>query len=286
MRKEIIFGCIYAALSFFALTPQLVAQADDAANEQTNKKVRDGIYRTDINQRLPLAYPHLEERDVLWEKRIWREINIKEMRNHHFAYEKRHFITLLFDALKNKKISAYSTVNDEFTEEIPYADLLKIIEKCDTIQLTDPETGITEDVPIKNDFDPKSIVRYRIKEVVYFDSKLGRMNVRIIGIAPIMNRYDNQGNFVASAPLCWFYYNDIRPVLAKEAIFLAQTDTKNMSWDDVFESRLFSSYITKESNVKDARLQDLYSGINILYESEKIKEGVRNFEADLFPDSN
>lgn len=284
MRK-IIIGCIFAALAIFAQIPSIYAQNNFPENENS-KQPKDGIYNSDMNRRLPLAYPHLEERDVLWEKRIWREIDIKELRNHHFAYEKRHLITVLFDALKKGHINAYSTANDEFTELLSFTELQSTVEKCDTIQLTNVETGIVEDVPIKNDFDPKSIVRYRIKEVVYFDSKLGRMKTKILGIAPIMNRYDDNGNFIASAPLCWFYYNELRPVLAREPIFSAHSDTKNMSWDDAFECRLFSSHITKESNIKDARLQDLYSGINILYEAEKIKEGVRNYEADLFPDSN
>jgi hypothetical protein len=47
-------------------------------------------------------------------------------------------------------------------------------------------------------------------------------------------------------------------------------------------SRYFSSFIVKESNVKDARLADMYSGIDALHEGEKIKEGIRNYEGDLF----
>jgi gliding motility associated protien GldN len=285
MRKELFIGCGIAALSFFALIQKMHAQSDFASKE-SSAFTKDAIYRTDVQKRMPLQHAHLEERDVLWEKRLWREIDVKELRNHHFAYEKRHFITVLFDALKKGEIDAYSSANDEFTELLSFGELQSTIEKCDTIQLTDLETGITENIAVKNEFDPKHIVRYRIKEIVYFDSKLGRLNTRILGIAPIMNRYDDNGNFITTAPLCWFYYNDIRPVLAKEPIFNAHSDTKNMTWDDVFESRLFASFITKESNIKDARLQDLYSGIHILYEGEKIKEGIRNYEADLFPDSN
>jgi hypothetical protein len=60
------------------------------------------------------------------------------------------------------------------------------------------------------------------------------------------------------------------------------SDLRDFSWDDVFQARVFASLITKESNVKDVRLQDQHSGMAVLHESEKIKENIRNIEADFF----
>jgi gliding motility associated protien GldN len=285
MKTGKLPGCIFAALILLALKQEPKAQNPNMDIAKSNKLSGD-IYRTDIAERMPLEYPHLEERDVLWEKRIWREIDVRELRNHHFAYEKRHFVTILLEALKNKKISAYSPSNDEFTEELSYDEISKVINTCDTSFVTDTESGLVTEVPYKNDFDPKSVIRYRIKEVVYFDSKLSRMNHRILGIAPIMNRYDNQNNLIGAVPLCWFYYNDLRNVLAKEPIFNAISDSRGLTWDDVFQIRFYSSQITKVSSLKDSRLQDMYSGINILYEAEKIHEDIRNREADMFSEGN
>ena len=56
-----------------------------------------------------------------------------------------------------------------------------------------------------------------------------------------------------------------------------------MSWEDVFEARLFSSYIIKESNVYDRRIKDYKSNpMALLLESDKIKKGLFNFEHDLW----
>jgi hypothetical protein len=74
-------------------------------------------------------------------------------------------------------------------------------------------------------------------------------------------------------------------LLAKEPLLSDHTDTQGLSWDDVFQARVFSSYITKESNVKNARLQDIHSGMAILDESEKIKEDIRNKELDFFSEN-
>jgi gliding motility associated protien GldN len=134
----------------------------------------------------------------------------------------------------------------------------------------------------KRTFDPHEVVRFRIKEITYFDSKLSRMNTRIIGIAPIKQFYSSNGDLLSHTPICWFYFDEIRPLLASESSFNSNNDIKSFSWDDVFLSRYFSSFIVKESNVNDARLADMYSGIDVLHEGEKIKEGIRNYEGDLF----
>lgn len=286
MKTMKIFGCLLVALATIAPLAQTNAQEISESGNTMKGKPNDAIYISNSAERLPLAHSHLEERDVLWEKRIWREIDIKELRNHHFANEKRQFIKILLDAAKKGDVRAYSNMNDEFTQEMTSGEIDGCTVKADTAYVMNVETGILEPVPYINEFNPSSVTRYRIKEVTYFDSRLGRLNTRILGIAPIMNRYDDGGNLIATAPICWFYYDDLRPILAKEPMFSAHSDTKQMSWDDVFESRFFASYITKESNVRDLRLQDIHSGVNVLHESDKIREDLRNREADMFSDNN
>ena len=282
MRNKSMISRFIAALTLIALTQNVMAQFSERATESCADRPLDGIYKTNMSERVPLPYPHLEERDVLWEKRIWREIDVKELRNHHFSNSDRFFFDILIDGLRNNKIKAYSAENENFSKELDFTDISKILYKDDTAQVTDPVTGDVTLTPFKHSFNPSDVTKYRIKEVVYFDSKLGRMNTRILGIAPVINVSDKEGNQIANTALCWFYYNDIRPILAVEPMFSEHSDTRGMSWDDVFQARIFSSYITKESNVKDARLQDLHSGMAIFYESEKIKESIRNIESDFF----
>jgi gliding motility associated protien GldN len=229
-----------------------------------------------------LPYDHIEERDVMWEKRIWREVDVKELRNHHFANEKRQLIKILLEAAQNGEVAAYGTLNDEFTNELSQDRIKEMLYSVDTVQVYNMDTEQFDEVVVFNEFNPQDVVRYRIKEVWYYDSRLSRMNVRILGIAPIINKTDNDGNFIATMPLCWFHFDDLRPVLAKEPVFNPHNDHGQMSWDDVFLSRDFASYITKESNNRDVRLQDVYSGVDILLESDKIHAGIFNFEPDLY----
>lgn len=282
MKANQIISCLVAALTLIA---PFNAFAQNNVTESGNVysiKGKNDIYVTSNNNRMPLPYDHIEERDVMWEKRIWREVDLKELRNHHFANEKRQLIKILLEAAKNGDITAYGTLDDEFTTELSQERISEMLYSTDTAQIYNMITEEFEDVVVFNEFNPQDVARYRIKEVWYYDSRLSRLNVRILGIAPIINKYDNDGNFIATMPMCWFHFDDLRPILAKEPSFNPNNDHSQMSWDDVFVSRFFSSYITKESNNRDLRLQDVYSGVDVLLESDKIHAGIFNFEQDLY----
>jgi hypothetical protein len=55
-----------------------------------------------------------------------------------------------------------------------------------------------------------------------------------------------------------------------------------MSFDDVFIRRMFSSYIYKESNVNDLRIEDYAAGRDILVEADRIKYQIVDFEQALW----
>jgi gliding motility associated protien GldN len=108
------------------------------------------------------------------------------------------------------------------------------------------------------------------------------MQVRILGIAPLIDVKDDNGNFRYEKPMFWVYYPEARESLARERVFNFGNDTSPMTWEDLFEMRFFSSYIYKESNVFDRRLQEYLSGVDLLLEADKIKQEIFNFEHDLW----
>ncbi|MEX2588914.1 MAG: gliding motility protein GldN, partial [Chitinophagales bacterium] len=82
--------------------------------------------------------------------------------------------------------------------------------------------------------------------------------------------------------LFWCYYPELRPILAQYRVFNRHNDATTVSWEDLFEMRFFSSYIIKESNVQDRRIQDYTAGVDALLEADKIKYEIFNFEHDLW----
>jgi hypothetical protein len=59
-------------------------------------------------------------------------------------------------------------------------------------------------------------------------------------------------------------------------------DNTGLSFDDVFMKRIFTSYIVKVSNDKDERIKDYATGIDKLYESERIKKSLMDWELNLW----
>ena len=126
------------------------------------------------------------------------------------------------------------------------------------------------------------IVKFRVKEDWFFDEETSTMMCRVIGLAPIMEDYDASGNYRGDMTMYWVYYPDLRNTLSKFEVYNPKNDAVRLSWDDLFEARLFESYIYKESNVYDRNIQEYATGMDALLESERVKNELFVMEHDLW----
>ena len=83
-------------------------------------------------------------------------------------------------------------------------------------------------------------------------------------------------------PAFWIYFPEARAVLATKEVVSRNSDATGLSFDDVFIKRIFTSYIVKESNDKDERIKDYAQGIDKLYESERVKKSLLDWELNLW----
>ena len=241
----------------------------------------DGITKKRIlEERQILEYPPIREADIFYEKKVWRIIDTREKMNLGFANPEKPFFDIIKDAIQKGDLQVYSVEDDKFTYQEP--NVGDILATNDTIRLVDLDTGDEILQPIKEEIDYTAVKRFKIKEVWFFDEATSTMRVRILGIAPLVEEHDEFGNFKYEKPLFWVYYPDIRATLARQALPSDYNDNQVMSWDDLFQMRYFSSYITKASNIRDNRLKDMYSGVDLLLESDKIHQEIFNFEQDLW----
>jgi gliding motility associated protien GldN len=136
------------------------------------------------------------------------------------------------------------------------------------------------------EFNADDILKFRIKEEWVFDKESSRMYARILGIAPIKTYVDeNTGSVLGEAPIFWVYYPDLRPILAKYEVYNAKNFGARMSWEELFESRFFASYIVKSTleNPYDMFIkQYIKDDILRLLEGDNIKDKIFNFEQDLW----
>ena len=285
--KKIIF-----ALILIAGTLRLSAQAPNLNNNTKPKPVErplDGFYqKTNVVKSKVMPYAALKESDVLFSKRVWREIDLRDKMNTIFASPKSRLITILTDAIQAGELTAYDAsstkddVNgDEFSAVLKSEEAMARFADSVLVPTFDKDGNQTGTVVKAGEFNPDSIIKFRIKEDWIFDKQRSVFEPRIVGIAPMV-RISAAGQAFDEQPAFWIYFPEVRHLLVTKPVVNLSNDATGLSYDDIFVKRIFSSYIVKESNAADLRIKDYASGIERLYESDRIKKALMDFEHDLW----
>lgn len=253
-----------------------------------------------VKDRTPLAYEHIREDDAIYREKVWREIDIREKINLPFRYSadddngNQRFIAILLNTIKSGEVTAFdASVDDRFTTPMTLDAIgSKLAGSCDTIMVPDMEKdptlskGIMKESVVCEEFNMDDITKFRIKEEWVFDKESSRMYVRILGIAPVKTFTDkNTGKELGTSPIFWVYYPDMRPALAKYEVYNGKNFGARMSWEELFETRMFGSYIVKSTldNPHDLYLkQYIKDGVLQLLEGESVKNTIFNYEQDLW----
>jgi gliding motility associated protien GldN len=257
--------------------------------------VLDGIYvKEHYPSRRVIPYTSLREADVMWNKRVWRRIDLREKQNHvlyfpikDFAQGRKNLFEIIQDAVLNEgTITAYSpgsvvAPDDMFTTPLTIEEVKKILTPTTSEDVYDEFGEITGTQEVENPIAAAQVKFYDIKEEWFFDKQRSVMDVRIIGILPMIEVETETGE-KALKDLFWIYYPEARYVFANNEVFNRANDAERRTYEDIFWKRQFASRITKVSNVYERKIGDYKSGIDALLESEKLKEEIFNVEHDLW----
>ncbi|MCW5906639.1 MAG: gliding motility protein GldN [Chitinophagales bacterium] len=251
------------------------------------KEIEENVWiRQDRNNMQPLEYEYQREADVMWSKNVWRIIDVRQKLNLPFAYPQQPLIQIIHQAAKKGEITVYDPTvadADKCKKAITREEVERLGVRNDTDWVMNVfNADIQEQVVISNELTWDKIVKYRIKEVWFFDTKTSTMKVRIIAIAPVMEDYDASGNYRGDMTMYWIPYASLRNLFAKHEVFEAHNNSQRYSWDDLFEMRKFQSYIYKESNVFDRSIQEYTAGVDAHLESERIKQQIFEKEHDMW----
>lgn len=246
-----------------------------------------------VNDRTPLPYEHLRWDDALYAEKVWRELDLREKMNMPFRFESENdngsqlFVDILLNAVKKGEVAAFS--DDRFTTPLSLEEVMKQTaggyDTADQTDINDPSKIVKRVVTLKT-FDSKTVLKLRIKEEWVFDRESSRMFVRILGIAPVQIRYSENGQERGSVVMFWLYYPDLRPLLAKNEVYNPKNmGLGRMTWEELFEARMFSSYITKSTidNPSNKVIrQYIKDPILALLEGENIKNKIFDYEQNLW----
>jgi len=272
----------------------LMVVALTAAPSAMAQTVLDGAYiKEHTKTKRVVPYTHIREADVMWARRVWRTIDLREKVNHplYFPTEPINDRKSLFDVIRqgllvDGSITAYDPgallTDDEFKKAYLATELKELFTRMDTQYTEDLTTGDMMMVVQPINLESRDIKMYKVKEDWIFDKQRSTLDIRIIGIAPMKEVKGEDGEVRGYAPLFWLYYPECRYVFANWDAFNRENDAERRSFEDIFWKRQFSSYITKWSNVYDRQINDYKTGLDGLLEGEEIKQALFEFEHDLW----
>ncbi len=273
--------------------------------------VLDGVY---VQEHIPtkrvIQYAHLREADVMWSKRVWRSIDLREKQNHPLFFPTTPisdrmslYDVIRYGVLEEGSLTIYDVTgifDDQFrfpvkrepgeSDSLYKLRLETFFGEVTSEAKIDMETGMPmydeygnpefEDVPSL--YEARDIIRYEMKEDWFFDKQRSVMDVRIIGLSPVVQMKDQNGNVMGVKNLFWLYFPECRYVFQNFFVYNPHNDAQRMSFDDLFWKRDFNSYIHKESNIFDRTVSPNWKGVDALLESEKIKGEMFRLEHDLW----
>ncbi len=291
MYKKILI----MATCFLAGAVSLEAQQDPQVTSDENDTKFQSTFRPqstiqyyDVQNKV-LEWETVRVIDVMWKKTVWREIDLRERMNTVFKYNNIDYgdgmyIEILLNAVKSGQVQAFNSVDDRFSIKLSAEDIDALTAgKMDTFIIEDPITGEFIQEINKIEFNPNKVIKYRIKEETYFDKVRGKMYTRILGIAPVREVESSTGEKIGDEAMFWIYYPDLRQVNADHMVFNPLNDISTITWDDIFEKRMFASNLIRMSSEHQSTIRGYKGdGLEAFYESERLKQQLFNREQDLW----
>ena len=243
--------------------------------------------------RKPAPYVHESERDIMWSKRVWRTIDLREKFNHPMYYPETQINDRksLFDVIKtgilNGEIYAYDNpfFDDEFKVRMSKSVSEDMFNGVDSTYADDPANpdGPQILVLVPRGLTSQQVKQYWVKEDWFFDKERSVMDVRIIGLCPLKEKINpSTGEMIGVSPLFWVYFPQCRESFARAEVFNTKNDAQRNTYDDLFQKRMFSSFVRKESNVYDREIASYATGIDIQLEAERVKDDIFKMEHDVW----
>ena len=274
--KKVLLGLslIIFAIGGTTVRAQNILEAEDENN------LSNFYTRVMSSTRKAIPYPHLRQSDVIWETCIWRTIDFREKFNQFFYFPKGE------DSLNNNQgrinlayLIYRNAANGEF--EIFDDDELKIPVDWDIMYRKLNKADSTTTDPVYDDY-----YKIHIKEYWYIDKQDTRMKVRIVALALVDENCKEIDGEMECNPTTrfWIPMNDmrVRNLFARTNAYDFYNNNAERSYDEVFISRYFDSFVTRETNVFNREIHDYLTGEDALLEAQTIEERIFDIESDMW----
>src|SRR5690554_5135398 len=276
MKNIFIIICL-CITSKFALA-QVQNDSQGQVQLEDTPPVDGYAVKSDIQNRRVIPYSSVRSGDVVFSKRIWREMDLRDDKNHVFASPRAKLIDVLMEAVLAGELTAYDPTptqedptGDSFLKRLnPDQALGRFVDSVLVPQFDDEGYEISSTM-MAGEFNSDSVTRFRIKEDWFYDRQRSVFEPRIVGIAPLM-KINMGGISLDEQPAFWIYFPEARHILVNKQVADPVNDALGISFDDLFTRRQFSSTIIKESNPQDLRIKDYMQGADEQVEADRIQD--------------
>jgi gliding motility associated protien GldN len=295
--KKVLLGLslMILALGGMSVNAQNILDPEDENN------LSNFYERKIITSKKAIPFPSLRESDVIWETCIWRTIDFREKFNQFFYFPKGedsinnnqgriNLAYLIYRSAANGEFEIFE--DDELKTPVDWEIMYKKLNKADSTT-TDPiydEYGeILEDghdtVKYKS-FTSDDYYKIHIKEYWYIDKQDTRMKVRIVSLALVdENCKEIDGDMECNPTIrFWIPMNDmrVRNIFARTNAYDLYNNNAERSYDEIFISRYFDSFVTRETNTHYRAIHDYLTGEYSQLEAQSIEERIFDIESDMW----
>jgi len=222
------------------------------------------------------VYP-IHDSDIMYQKRVWRTVNLNEKQNRPFMAENKQLTKFIFDAVESGILQPY--MNDSLTTVMSKETWISNLTMDDGGGEEEmPLEGATEDAGGWGDPAPaeeaapaastaftysyKETYMLEIQEDLIFDKKRSRMYYDIQSIRVILPAEKNAAGIEKN--IGTLKYKDLEKLfrnMPNEAIwFNPQNSRAHLNFADAFNLRLFSSRVIKVANPDNLDVYSIYDG--------------------------
>lgn len=278
----------------------LMSGATFAQTNLYNAKTADEIGKKSLEDiwtetQGPKPYQYVNERDIIFEKKIWETIPADQRANmiYFLPFEKTIDRKPLFDVIMDGVNSGAITEiydNHDFAYKLPLKELqskfTRTVITDEGVEYHNLGLEIPEEYLVEYKLTARDVKEYKIMGAWFFDRNAGELKYRLLGICPVVVDIATKGSEQENTTdLFWIFFPDAREVMYKNYAYNEANNRLQMNFDYLFNARKFNATIYQTDNVYGNYTISEYVKDNAmlqLLEAERIKESVRNFEDDLW----
>ena len=257
----------------------------DKKENQSGPKVSDrmqGFFKT--------TEPH--DADLSYMRQIYRQIDLTKDANTPLYFPEdvidgqENLFRIILRLVVDGQVPAYEYLDgrEVFTDQykVNIADMLErfgiYAQEAKGSTQKNPRFTIEEaDVPTGQ------VLNYYVLEKWEFDRRTNRMKTRVEAICPVLNRSADFGGD-AKYPMFWVKFDQLRPYLAQQYIFL--NDDNNLpqySLDDYFNLGMYDGEIYKTRNLRNLSMAQMFPDEDDMKRAQdSIDNRLRNYGKNLW----